>query len=99
PVKIVILNNSSLGMVRQWQELFFNKKYASTILKNPDFAKLAEAFGIYGLVIDKKEDVKSSLRKAFKHDGPVVLDVRVDQNENVYPMVPAGAGINEMIGG
>src|SRR5690554_839490 len=99
PVKIVILNNSSLGMVRQWQELFFNKKYASTILQNPDFAKLAEAFGIYGLVVDKKDNVKSSLMKAFEYDGPVVLDVRVDQNENVYPMVPAGAGINEMIGG
>jgi len=99
PVKIVILNNSSLGMVRQWQELFFDKRYSSTIMENPDFAKLAEAFGIYGNVVSKKDEVVPALKEALEHDGPALLDIRVDQNENVFPMVPAGAGINEMIGG
>lgn len=99
PVKVIILNNSSLGMVRQWQELLYEKRYSSTILKNPDFVKLAEAFGIYSARVKDKEDLTEALEKALNHDGPVVMDIVVAQEENVWPMVPAGAGIHEMIGG
>lgn len=99
PVKIIILNNSSLGMVRQWQEMFFEKRYSATILKNPDFVKLADAFGIYGARVEEKEEVTVKLEEALNHDGPALLDIKVAQEENVYPMVPAGAGIKDMIGG
>lgn len=99
PVKIIILNNSSLGMVRQWQELFFEKRYSSTILKNPDFVKLAEAYGIYANRIEEAGDLPKALKDALNHDGPVLLDIKVAQEENVFPMVPAGKGIHEMIGG
>ena len=99
PVKVVILNNGTLGMVRQWQELMFEKRYSSTMLKNPDFVKLAEAFGIYAIRVDDKNDLSEALQKALDHDGPVLMDIVVVQEENVWPMVPAGAGIHEMIGG
>ncbi|MFW5972142.1 MAG: biosynthetic-type acetolactate synthase large subunit [Bacillota bacterium] len=99
PVKIIILNNSSLGMVRQWQELFFEKRYSSTILENPDFVKLAEAFGIYGVRVEERKELSGVLKKALEYDGPVLMDIVVKQEENVWPMVPAGAGIDEMIGG
>jgi len=99
PVKIIILNNGTLGMVRQWQELMFEKRYSSTMLKNPDFVKLAEAFGIYAIRVDDKNDLSEALQKALIHDGPVLMDIVVTQEENVWPMVPAGAGIHEMIGG
>ncbi len=99
PVKVVILNNGTLGMVRQWQELMFEKRYSSTMLKNPDFVKLAEAFGIYAIRVEDKEDLSEALQNAINHDGPVLMDIVVAQEENVWPMVPAGAGIHEMIGG
>ncbi|MFP4660684.1 MAG: biosynthetic-type acetolactate synthase large subunit [Halanaerobiales bacterium] len=99
PVKVIILNNSSLGMVRQWQELLYDKRYSSTILKNPDFVKLAEAFGIKGIRVKEKSELNVALKEALEHDGPVVMDIIVTQEENVWPMVPAGAGIHEMIGG
>ncbi|AZO93155.1 biosynthetic-type acetolactate synthase large subunit [Halocella sp. SP3-1] len=99
PVKTVILNNGTLGMVRQWQELFFEKRYSATMLDNPDFVKLAEAFGIFALRIEEKEDLLPALNKAFEYEGPVLLDIKVAQEENVFPMVPAGAGIKDMIGG
>jgi len=99
PVKIAILNNGYLGMVRQWQELFYNKRYSSVNLNgNPDFVKLAEAYGAKGFLVEKKEDVHPTIEKAFSIKGPVVMDFRVDPNENVFPMVPAGQAIHRMIG-
>lgn len=99
PIKVVILNNGTLGMVRQWQELLFEKRYSSTILSNPDFVKLAEAFAIKAIRIKNKEKLSEGLKEALDYDGPVLIDVVVAQEENVWPMVPAGAGLHEMIGG
>jgi len=99
PVKIAILNNGYLGMVRQWQELFYNKRYSSVNLNgNPDFVKLAEAYGAKGFLVEKKEDVRPTIEKAFSIKGPVIMDFRIDPNENVFPMVPAGQAIHRMIG-
>jgi acetolactate synthase-1/2/3 large subunit len=99
PIKIVILNNSYLGMVRQWQELFYKKRYSHSYLKNPDFVKIAEAYGAKGMRIEKKEEVRPKLEKAFKDEHCVMIDCIVEPEENVYPMVPAGKAINEMISG
>ena len=98
PVKIVILNNGYLGMVRQWQELFYKKNYCATCLHaNPDFVALAKAYGAEGFLVEKPEDLDSTLRAAFAHPGPVIVDVRVEPEENVAPMVPAGAALSEML--
>ncbi|MBW2652667.1 MAG: biosynthetic-type acetolactate synthase large subunit [Deltaproteobacteria bacterium] len=98
PVKIAILNNSCLGMVRQWQELFYDKNYASTPLENsPDFVKLAEAYGAMGLRATKPSEVVPVIKKALNSKKPVIMDFVVEQEEGVYPMVPAGAAIDEMI--
>jgi acetolactate synthase-1/2/3 large subunit len=98
PVKIVILNNGYLGMVRQWQELFYEKNYCETCLDaQPDFVKLAEAYGADGFRVTEKKDVESTLREAFASDKPVIIDIRVEREENVYPMVPAGASLTEML--
>jgi acetolactate synthase-1/2/3 large subunit len=100
PVKIAILNNGYLGMVRQWQELFFGKRYAHTDLgDNPDFVKVAEAFGAMGLKVTRREEVVPALKKAFAHRGPVVLDFHVTRAENVFPMIPAGEAVDRMMGG
>jgi len=100
PVKILILNNCFLGMVRQWQELFYDARYSSTcMVANPDFVKLAEAYGVKGIKVDDKKDVDAGLIEMIKHNGPVLLEVMVDREEGVYPMVPAGAGSSEMIFG
>ncbi|MBM3216979.1 biosynthetic-type acetolactate synthase large subunit [Candidatus Poribacteria bacterium] len=100
PVKVVILNNYWLGMVRQWQELMYDQRYAASDLSdNPDFAAVAEAFGVKGMTVTDPALLRSQLEEAFAHDGPVVLDVRVDPTENVYPMVPPGAALDEMVGG
>jgi acetolactate synthase-1/2/3 large subunit len=100
PVNIAILNNTYLGMVRQWQELFFNKRYSHTSLAgNPDFAKLAEAYGATGMTVTQPEEVRPAIEKAISIAGPVVLDFRVNPEENVMPMVPAGEAIDRMIGG
>jgi acetolactate synthase-1/2/3 large subunit len=99
PVKVFILNNGFLGMVRQWQELFHGKRYSSTIIKGSvDFVKLAEAFGATGLRVTKPEEVEPAIKKALATDGPVLVDCQVEPEENVWPMVPAGAPIHEMIG-
>ncbi|MBU1148017.1 MAG: acetolactate synthase large subunit, partial [Candidatus Omnitrophica bacterium] len=99
PVKIAILNNGCLGMVRQWQELFYKKRYSHTLLEScPDFVKLAEAYGAAGIRITKKSDVKKAIKKALDIKGPVLMDFRVEPEENVFPMVPAGQPINKMIG-
>lgn len=98
PVKIVILNNGYLGMVRQWQELFYDRNYCETCMDaQPDFVKLAEAYGAAGFRITEKKDVEPTLREAFALDKPVIVDVRVAREENVYPMVPAGASLTEML--
>ena len=98
PVKVVILNNMYLGMVRQWQELFYDRRYAYTELPPVDFVKIAHAYGIEGIMVDEKEDVLEALQAALATDGPFVLDFRIEREEKVFPMVPAGAAINEMIG-
>lgn len=98
PVKIVILNNNFLGMVRQWQELFFDKRYSQTCLELPmDFAKIAEAYGAKGLKADKPADVEQVIKEAFAHNGPVVMEFKIAREEKVLPMVPAGASLNEMV--
>jgi len=98
PVKIVILNNSYLGMVRQWQELFYNKNYCATCLDTaPDFVKLAEAYGAEGYLVEKTEDVVPVLTRAFASPKTCIVDIRVEPEENVYPMVPAGASLTEML--
>ncbi|MDM8538689.1 biosynthetic-type acetolactate synthase large subunit [Desulfobacterales bacterium HSG17] len=98
PVKVVILNNGYLGMVRQWQELFYDKRYASTCMDHaPDFVKLAEAFGAMGLRATKPEEVEEVLAKGLSANKPVIMDFVVEKEECVYPMVPAGAPITEML--
>ena len=99
PLKIFIINNMYLGMVRQWQELFFNKRYAAVDYHdNPDFAKLAEAFGATGIRVEKIEDVRPSLERAKEiEDGPVVIDFIVEEEENVFPIVPGGQGLGDLI--
>ena len=98
PVKVVILNNGYLGMVRQWQEFFYGKRYASVSLEgiSPDFVKLAEAYGALGLRATKPEDVVPTLKRAFSTPEPVIIDFEIDPEENVYPMVPAGEPLNQM---
>ena len=98
PVKVVILNNSVLGMVRQWQELFYKKNFSETILPRiPDFVMLAQAYGAKGFRATRTEEVPAVLKKAFAADGPALIDVEVDSEEMVYPMVPAGAGLTRML--
>jgi len=98
PVKIVILNNHYLGMVRQWQELFYGKRYASTCMDcAPDFVKLAEAYGAAGLRAAKPAEVETTLAEGLATPGPVIMDFTVEPEEGVYPMVPAGAPITEML--
>lgn len=101
PVKIAILNNCYLGMVRQWQELFYKHRYSHVCLNGtePDFVKLAEAYGAVGMRITKKEDVRAAIDKALAIDNTVIMDFVIEREENVYPMVPAGEAINKMIGG
>jgi acetolactate synthase-1/2/3 large subunit len=98
PVKIVILNNNFLGMVRQWQQLFFDKRYSQTCMELPiDFIKLAQAYGAEGFRATKPEDVEKVLRQGLETPGPVIMEFKVAREENVLPMVPAGAGLNEMV--
>jgi acetolactate synthase-1/2/3 large subunit len=102
PIKIAIMDNNYLGMVRQWQELFFDGKYSHTVLKdiNPDFVKLAESHGAVGLRASTPDEMNEVLKKAMQINGcPVVMDFIVEAEENCYPMVPAGAALNEMVEG
>jgi acetolactate synthase-1/2/3 large subunit len=96
-IKVAIVNNGYLGMVRQWQELFENKRYSGTPLTAPDFARIAEAHEIKGMIIEDSENVESAILEAYAHDGPVVMDFRVEREVNVFPMVPQGKSIGEMI--
>ena len=97
PVKMLILNNGCLGMVRQWQELFYDNVYSHSILPHPDFARLAEAHGVPGRTVTRREDLAAAIRWARSTPGPVLLEVRVQAEETVLPMVPAGAATGEMI--
>ena len=98
PVKFAIINNSYLGMVRQWQEFFYSKSYVATYYThNPDFVKLAEAFGMLGIRVTDKAQVKAAILKAMEYDGPAIVDFVVEEEENVYPMIPAGTTIHDLI--
>jgi acetolactate synthase-1/2/3 large subunit len=100
PVKIAVLNNQYLGMVRQWQELFFDRRYSGTCIEcQPDFVKLAEAYGAAGIRVDRPEEVRGAIEKALAIDGPVVLDFRIDREENVWPMVAPGAALYDVMEG
>ena len=119
PVKIVILNNQSLGMVRQWQHIFYNQRFSHTCTRRnihcpphcdrtgehcppefvPNFPKLAEAYGATGLFCNEPQKIRQQLQRMLDTPGPVILEFQIDQAENVFPMVPAGAALNEMIRG
>src|ERR1700746_3371406 len=96
-IKIAIINNGFLGMVRQWQEFFYDGRYSSTPLLSPDFVKLAEAYGIPGLMVSQRSQVVPALNTSRFHAGPALIDFRVEQEDSVYPMVPAGGGLHAMI--
>jgi acetolactate synthase-1/2/3 large subunit len=96
-VNVAVINNGYLGMVRQWQQFFYGGRYAATPLKNPDFVKLAEAHGLLGLRVERREEVEGAVRAARSHAGAVVIDFRVEQEDSVYPMVPAGKALDQMI--
>jgi len=99
PVKVFVLNNSCLGMVRQWQELFYNKRYSCTLLDvAPDFEKLAQAYGAYGRRVEKIEELDEAIEWALNiNDAPVIVDIKVRREENVFPMIPAGGSIDKMM--
>jgi len=97
-VKVVIINNLYLGMVRQWQEFFHGRRYADSYLGTPDFVTIAKGYGVKGMLITDPADVKPALEEARAHDGPVVMDFRVVEEENCFPMVPAGGSNSEMLG-
>jgi acetolactate synthase-1/2/3 large subunit len=96
-VKIIILNNNYLGMVRQWQQLFFDKRYSFTKLQNPDFVKLAGAFSIASQKVTRREDLTVAINEMIDHTGPYLLEVVVEKEDNVFPMVPAGASVSKII--
>lgn len=99
PIKIVILNNQALGMVRQWQETFYEERYSHSLIPvQPDFVKLAESYGIRGVRVENEEETKELLSRVLTDDEPILIDARVKQLENVYPMIAPGKGLHEMIG-
>ena len=96
-VKIAIMDNGFLGMVRQWQELFYRKRYVATPLSGPDFVKIAEAYGLPGLMVKRKEEVVPAIQKAMAEPGPFLVDFKIEPEENVYPMVPPGKSLSETL--
>ena len=98
PIKVCLLNNGYMGMVRQWQELFYGRRYASSYLQNPNYAAVANAMGAVGITVEKKEDVPKAIEQMLAETKPCVVDFHVEQEENVWPMVPAGKSLNEMDG-
>lgn len=96
PVKIALLNNNYLGMVRQWQELFFEHNYSSVELKNPNFVKVAEGFGIHAEQVTKREEIQHAIDRARSFDGPYLIDFVCEKEENVFPMIPTGASVSEI---
>ena len=97
PVKIIIMNNSFLGMVRQWQELFYRERYSSTPMDNPDFPKIAEAYGIAGRKVTKREELDGAIEEMLKDNEAYLLEVQVEENGMVYPMIPAGTSVDQII--
>jgi acetolactate synthase-1/2/3 large subunit len=98
PIKVCILNNGFMGMVRQWQELFYNKRYSKSYLANPDYATVARAMGAAGITVEKKADVAKAVKAMLAEKMPCVVDFKVEREENVWPIVPAGKSIHEMNG-
>ncbi|MHC4204322.1 MAG: biosynthetic-type acetolactate synthase large subunit [Planctomycetota bacterium] len=98
PIKVCILNNGYMGMVRQWQELFYGHRYSKSYLKNPEYEALAKALGAAGITVEKKADVTKAVKQMLKEKKPCVVDFRVEPEENVWPMVPAGKSLDEMSG-
>ena len=96
-IKILLINNSFLGMVRQWQEFFFNKRYAATEISGPDFVRVAEAYGIPARRVTERRDVMDAISFAKETAGPVLIEYRVEKEDSVYPMVPSGAALDEMM--
>jgi acetolactate synthase-1/2/3 large subunit len=96
-VNVAIINNGYLGMVRQWQEFFYNSRYSATPMRSPDFVKIAEAHGLTGLRVTERREVEPAIRKAQQTEGTVVVDFRVEKEDSVYPMVPTGADLRQMI--
>jgi len=96
PVKIVVLNNDHLGMVRQWQELFFDKRYASTVMVNPDFVKIAEGYHIEAKRVSERKDLKATVQEMIASDKPYFLEVKVEKEDNVFPMIPSGASVSDI---
>ena len=97
PVKIIVLNNEFLGMVRQWQQMFFEGRYSFTEMCNPDFVKISEAYGIKAKKVIDRQDLKAVLVELLACDGPYFLEVKVEKEENVFPMIPTGAAVSEMV--
>ena len=97
PVKIVVLNNEFLGMVRQWQQMFFERRYSFTEMVNPDFIKISEAYGIKAQKVTERKDLTSALEEMMAHDGPYFLEVKVEKEDNVFPMILTGASVSEII--
>jgi acetolactate synthase-1/2/3 large subunit len=95
-VKIVLLNNNFLGMVRQWQQLFFDRRYSSVEMKNPDFIKITEGFGLKARKVEHPSELDAAIDEMLAHDGPYFLEVVVEREENVFPMVPTGASVAEI---
>jgi acetolactate synthase-1/2/3 large subunit len=96
-VKIAVLNNGYLGMVRQWQEMFYERRYVATPLMGPDFVKIAEAYGLQGIRVTNRDGVVPAIEQAMAYDGPALIDFRIEPEENVYPMVPPGATLADFI--
>ena len=96
PVKIVLLNNNFLGMVRQWQELFFDSRYASTELINPDFQMISKGYHIEAEKVSEREDLNAAIQRMVNHDGAFLLEVVVEKEGNVFPMVPSGASVSDI---
>jgi acetolactate synthase-1/2/3 large subunit len=96
-INIAVINNGFLGMVRQWQEFFYERRYAATPLRSPDFVKIAEAHGLLGLRVERRGDVEAAVRQAREDEGTTLVDFRVEQEDSVYPMVPAGGDLDAMI--
>jgi acetolactate synthase-1/2/3 large subunit len=95
-VKIVLLNNNFLGMVRQWQQLFFEKRYSSTELINPDFITIAKGFGVHGKKVETRDKLEAAIDEMFDFNGPYFLEVVCEKEDNVFPMVPAGSSVSDI---
>lgn len=99
-VKILLMNNNFLGMVKQWQDLFYQERYAATVMRNPSFSRMVEAMGVKSIYVSKEEDLDGAMREFIEYDqGPVMLEALICEKEHVYPMVVAGAALHDMVMG